>query len=107
VSASTAPDFYTVVKDLPRVAVTPGQPSSCSSWPPDGNHCAGVDLASGALVRAWSAEPSAHQLRPYDVVSVTLDELGADFDGVPDPCQPEALVLAGPPNRSGGPAAGG
>jgi hypothetical protein len=60
----------------------------------DGNHCAGVDMVSGALVRAWSAQPSVHRLLPYDVVRVTLDE---DFDDVPDPHQPEALVLSGPP----------
>jgi hypothetical protein len=60
----------------------------------DGNHCAGVDLASGALVRAWSPEGLAQRLRPYDVVTVTLDE---DLDEVPDPQEPEALRLAGPP----------
>ncbi len=79
------------------MAVTPGGTLELLVLAAGGNHCAGVDLVSGVLVRAWSAEPSAHQLRPYDVVRVTLDELGADFDGVPDPCQPEALVLTGPP----------
>jgi len=97
VSASTAPDFHPVVKDLPRVALVPGATLELLVLASDGSHCAGVDLASGALVRAWSPEPSAHQLRAYDVVRVTLDELGAALDGVPDPSEPEALLLAGPP----------
>jgi hypothetical protein len=94
VSTSTAPDFSPVVKDLPRVAVAPGAALELLVLSADGNHCAGVDLASGALVRAWYPEATVHQLRPYDVVSVTLDE---DLDDVPDPHEPEALVLAGPP----------
>jgi hypothetical protein len=94
VSTSTAPDFHPVVKDLPRVAVGPGATLELLVLSADGNHCAGVDLASGALVRAWSAEASAHRLRPYDVVAVTLDD---DFGGVPDPHQPEGVLLAGPP----------
>lgn len=92
--ASTAPDFHPVVKDLPRVAVAPGATLELLVLSADGHHCAGVDMASGALVRAWSPAPSDHRLRPYDVVKVTLDE---DFDDVPDPHQPEALVLTGPP----------
>jgi hypothetical protein len=95
VSTSTAPDFYPVVKDLPRVAVAAGATLELLVLSAEGNHCAGVDLASGALVRAWSPEPSDQRLRPYDVVSVTLDENG---DGVPDPHEPEAVVLIGPPD---------
>ncbi len=94
VSTSTAPDFYPVVKDFPRVAVDAGATLELLVLSADDSHCAGVDLASGALVRAWSPEPSAHRMRPYDVVSVTLDE---NADGVPDPHEPEALVLVGPP----------
>jgi len=97
VSTSTAPDFHPVVKDLPRVAMAPGATLELLVLAADRDHCAGVDLASGALVRAWSPEPSAHRLRAYDVVAVTLDELGVNFDGVPDPSEPEALRLAGPP----------
>ena len=62
----------------------------------DGDHCAGIDLASGALVRAWSPEAAAEPLHPYDVVAVTLD---INVDAVPDPAEPEALVLAAPPER--------
>lgn len=60
----------------------------------DGFHCAGVDLASGALVRAWSPEAAEPRPRPFDVVEVVLDE---DQEAVPDPAQPEALALVGPP----------
>jgi hypothetical protein len=98
VSTSTAPDFYPVVKDLPRVVVAPGVTLELLVVASDGGHCAGVDLASGALVRAWSPEPVAEPLDPYDVVSVTLD---VDVDAVPDPAEPEALVLAGAPQRKG------
>jgi hypothetical protein len=94
VSASTAPDFDPVLKDLPRVTAVPGATLELLVLSADGNHCAGVDLASGALVRAWSPEDSVHRLRPYDVVTVTLDE---DPDDVPDPQEPEALRVASPP----------
>jgi hypothetical protein len=94
VSTSTAPDFHPVVKDLPRVEVTPGASLELLVLSGDGNHCAGIDLASGTLVRAWMPGESAPRLRPYDVVAVTLAE---DLDDVPDPHQPEAVRLTGPP----------
>lgn len=58
--------------------------------------CAGIDLASGALVRAWCRQPAEQVARAFDVVQVTLDE---DADAVPDPAQPEALSLAAPPEK--------
>jgi hypothetical protein len=58
-----------------------------------GEHCAGVDLASGALVRAWLPEPGP-RLHPYDVVAVVLAD---DVENVPEPCQPESVMLASPP----------
>ena len=51
------------------MAVAPGATLELLVLSADGNHCAGVDLASGALVRAWSPAPSTHRLRPYDVVT--------------------------------------
>ena len=93
-STSTAPDFHPVVKDLPRVAVSPGATLELLVLAADGHHCAGVDLASGALVRAWSPAPADEPLAAYDVVSVTLD---VNADAVPDPAEPEALVLESPP----------
>ncbi|HEX6393185.1 MAG TPA: hypothetical protein VFZ97_07065 [Acidimicrobiales bacterium] len=93
-STSTAPDFHPVVKDLPRVAVAPGVTLELLVLAADGHHCAGVDLASGALVRAWSPAPAEEPLAPYDVVAVTLD---VNTDAVPDPSEPEALVLEAPP----------
>jgi hypothetical protein len=94
VSTSTAPDFHPVVKDLPRVAVAPGATLELLVLAADGHHCAGVDLASGALVRAWSPAPADEPLAAYDVVSVTLE---MNADAVPDPAEPEALVLESPP----------
>jgi hypothetical protein len=102
VSTSTAPDFRPVAKDLPRVRVAPGVTLQLLVLAADGLHCAGVDLASGALVRAWAREAAETTPRAYDVVRVTLDE---DIDAVPDPAQPEALSLAAPPetvSRMGG-----
>jgi hypothetical protein len=94
VSTSTAPDFYPVAKDLPRVRVAPGATLNLLVLAADRDQCAGVDVASGTLVRAWSAEPNDHRVDPYDVVEVTLAE---DDDALPDPAEPEGVVLAGPP----------
>jgi hypothetical protein len=94
VSTSTAPDFYPVAKDLPRVQVAPGATLNLLVLATDDHQCAGVDVASGTLVRAWSPEPNQGRVDPYDVVEVTLAE---DADALPDPAEPEGVVLAGPP----------
>jgi hypothetical protein len=96
VSTSTAPDFHPVVKDLPRVKVSAGSTLQLLVVCADDHQCAGVDLSSGTLVRAWSMGRSVEPIHPYDVVEVVLD---ADPDAVPDPAQPEGLALAGPPQR--------
>ncbi len=57
-------------------------------------HCAGIDLDTGALVRTWSPTPPVSRIRPYDVVEVTCD---GEIDSVPDPAQPEGVGLAEPP----------
>ncbi|HET9058645.1 MAG TPA: hypothetical protein VFN61_01895 [Acidimicrobiales bacterium] len=57
-------------------------------------HCAGVDLDSGALVRAWSPDVVDQRLAPYDLVDITVV---SDPDMVPDPSEPEALVTSGAP----------
>ena len=57
-------------------------------------HCAGIDLETGALVRAWAPEPPEERIRPYDVVRAVCD---GDIDLVPDPAQPEAVGLTSPP----------
>lgn len=93
-STSTAPEFHPVLKDLPRVPVAAGTTLNLLVVASDDLQCAGVDLESGALVRAWSPEPAEHRLRQFDVVDVTL---AGDIDAVPDPAQPEALGLTGPP----------
>jgi len=98
VSASTAPDFDPVVKDLPRVRVAAGAVLELLVVAADGHHCAGVDMDSGALVRAWSPSANGHRLQPYDVVQVTLDE---NTDVVPDPSEPEALALTAAPEPVG------
>jgi hypothetical protein len=64
----------------------------------DRDHCAGIDLASGALIRAWTTELVDPTVRPYDVVAGTLDE---GRDRLPDPTQPEAVVLLGAPSPVG------
>jgi hypothetical protein len=78
---------------LPRRTNTPGTELELLILSVDRDHVAAVDLASGALVRAWSSEPVDRRLRPYDVVAGTID---ADADRVPDPSEPEAIALAGP-----------
>jgi hypothetical protein len=98
VPATTAPDFQGLGKDVPRLRAAPGTTLELLVLAADGGQCAGVDLDSGALVRAWSAQPSHQPLRPYDVVAVIL---AADIDAVPDPSEPEALVCDGPPEPVG------
>ena len=61
----------------------------------DRDSCAGVDLASGALVRAWSPESVDPRLRPYDVVSATLAVAPPGL--ILDPSQPESVAVAGAP----------
>ena len=91
---SSTPTITPVVKDLPRVQVEAGVTLKLLVVAADGQHCAGVDLQSGALVRTWSPERAPKRLEPYDVVEVTLDE---DNEVVPDPSEPEALALVGAP----------
>lgn len=83
---------------MPRLQDTPGTTLRLMVVSTGTRHCAGIDLKSGALVRAWSPAAIDPRIRPYDVVSVTLD---ADVDLVPDPAEPEAVPLAGPPRLSG------
>ena len=59
--------------------------------------CAAVDTGSGALVRAAYAGAPQAPLMPYDLVHAVLAE---DPDG-PDPTQPEAVTLVGPPEVVG------
>lgn len=90
VPTTTSPDFAGLAKDVPRLSAAPGTTLELLVLAADGGQCAGVDLDSGALVRAWCAARPERLARPYDVVSVTL---AADPDAVPDPTEPEALVL--------------
>lgn len=64
----------------------------------NGRHCAGVDLASGVLVRAWSPVRPHRRPRVYDVVEVVIAD---DPDAVPDPSDPEALAAVRPPEVVG------
>jgi hypothetical protein len=64
----------------------------------DQRYCAGVDLASGVLVRAWAPQAPPETIHLYDTVRVTID---GSTDGLPDPADPEALWLTGPPELTG------
>jgi hypothetical protein len=57
-------------------------------------YCAGIDLASGTLVKALSSQPVDQRLCPYDLVDVTI---ASNPDVAPDPCEPEAVVISGAP----------
>lgn len=96
VTATTAPDFR-VLADVPRLEALPGVTLRLLVLAADGGQCAGVETASGALVRAWSAAPPP-RLAPYDLVEVTV---GGDADALPDPCQPEGVVCASAPEPVG------
>jgi len=62
---------------------------------PDG--CVGVDLDSGAFVRAVYSPADGEPLEAFDV---TTAPIGARFDP-PDTVRPEAVALAAPPERIG------
>jgi hypothetical protein len=119
VPGSIASGVSLVVKELPRVQLASGATLELMVVAADGRHCAGVDLASGALVRGWcrAADDCAQPydqlddpnvryepgdpydpIRPYDIVSVVVDD---DTDSVPDPAEPEAFAMASPPERVG------
>ena len=57
----------------------------------------GVDLDSGALVRARYRRPLTAPVRPFDVSTSIV----SDGQDEPDPTRPEALVLEGPLERAG------
>ncbi|HEX3542128.1 MAG TPA: hypothetical protein VHT75_16975 [Acidimicrobiales bacterium] len=83
---------------LPRRSDTPGTALELMVLAADAQYCAGIDLVSGAIVRAWTPTPIDVDLRPYDVVEGTLDDT---FDLLPDPSQPEAVPLVEAPERVG------
>jgi hypothetical protein len=78
----------------PRLRDTPGSRLRLLVVSTGQTHCVGIDLASGALVRAWSPVPVDQRLHPYDLVEVTV---GNDPDVVPDPSEPDAVAIAAPP----------
>jgi hypothetical protein len=98
VPATTAPDFRALGKGAVCLAATEGSTLELLVVAADAGHCAGVDLDSGALVRAWFADRPARRLRAYDVVEVTV---AGDPEAVPDPSEPEAVVLAAAPEIVG------
>lgn len=83
---------------MPRLDDSPGATLRLMVVSTGNRHCAGIDLASGALVRAWSSYLVDQRIRPYDIVEVTV---GTDLDLLPDPAQPDAVVTAGPPKLAG------
>ena len=78
--------------------IAPGATLQLMVLAADERHCAGVDLASGALVRGWSSADPEERIHPYDVVNVVVDD---EVDAVPDPAEPEAFALLGTPERVG------
>jgi hypothetical protein len=77
---------------LPRRTDAPGTELELLVLSADRDQLGGVDLASGALVRAWAPARVDPRLRPYEVVVGTL---AARTDDIPDPAEPEAVALAG------------
>jgi len=94
----TSADLHLVVNNLPRVHNRAGSVLKLLVVSADECYCAGIDLSSGALVRGWSPRPLEERVEPYDVVEVTLDD---HMDAVPDPAEPEAVGLIGPPRHIG------
>jgi hypothetical protein len=86
------------VRTMPRLCDTPGSVLRLLVLSTGQRHCVAIDLASGALVRAWSAAPIDQRLGPYDIVEVTV---ASDPDVIPDPTEPEAVVIGRPPKPDG------
>lgn len=85
-------------ESLPRRSNIPGTTLELLLLASDVDHCAGIDLVSGAIVRAWTPAPIEIDLQPYDVVGGTIDDV---VDLLPDPTQPEAVALIEPPEWIG------
>ncbi len=94
----TSPSLRAPLRTMPIRHDEPGTALRLMVVATGENHCIGIDLASGALVRAWSPQPVDSRLQPYDLVKVVVAD---DPDLVPDPAQPEAIVIAATPNLSG------
>lgn len=94
----TAPEFRDLVRGVPRLAPSAGASLELLVLAADAEQCVGVDVASGALVRAWWDNPPDGRLRPYEAVVVTLAH---DPEAVPDPSAPEGLALEGDVERVG------
>ena len=90
----TTSPLKSAARAMPRLCDTPGSELRLLVVSTGPAHCVGIDLASGALVRAWSPVAVDRRLRPYDLVDVTVAN---DPDVVPDPCEPEALAVAAAP----------
>ena len=83
-----------VLREQPHAPLAEGATLELLVVSADDVHCAGIDLATGALVRAWAPAPPEARIRPYDVVHVTCHD---DPEMVPDPAQPEAVAVVAPP----------
>lgn len=62
---------------------------------PDVDGCVGIDVDSGAFVRAIFPSPAPEALEAFDITSAPI---GEPLDP-PDTVRPEAVVLAAPPQR--------
>ncbi len=87
----------TAVAALPGRPRTPGTDVRILVLAADTHGVMGVDLGSGAAVRAHHPEPAMVVPNQFDLVVAPL----AATDDPPDPCQPEAVELAGPPEQFG------
>jgi hypothetical protein len=98
VQTTTAPDFRDLGKGVRILAAAEGDTLELLVLAAEDGQCAGVDLASGALVRARCDEPPVSRLRAYDIVAVTLAD---DTEVVTDPSEPETVAAVGAPEAVG------
>jgi hypothetical protein len=81
-----------------RLHDTPGTRLQLMVVATGAHHCIGIDLASGALVRAWCFDAVDRRISPYDLVEVTV---GGGPDLVPDPAEPDSLLVSSSPTYAG------
>ena len=93
------PDFQRSARTSPGCSAAPGTTLELLVLAADGGQCAGIDLASGALVRAWSPVPSDH--RPAALRRGRRSPWPRTSTPSPTPPSPRLWSCAAPRSRSG------
>ncbi|MDQ4132848.1 MAG: hypothetical protein M3179_06480, partial [Actinomycetota bacterium] len=89
---------------VPRRAAVGGVVLEVLVLAADSRGCVGVDLESGAFVRAsfgGTSHPSLRQAQPLQAFDLVAARLAPQADQMPDVSRPETVMLDAPPTRTG------